>query len=158
MKSFKVNKYITLSLKDGKTEIYVNNELFLLCKKLVIQLDEFNFEEFEDIESIDELVKRGSFPNNKLIDIPPEIEFWGHCSNIQAWADNNYNPSLIHSNLAFPLLKKLTDEGDSKARIIFKEEILKRLEQSNETVLITLLENQYLDFLHGMIYNLYMII
>ncbi|MHA1932969.1 MAG: hypothetical protein ACW96X_10535 [Promethearchaeota archaeon] len=146
MKSFKVNPYITLVLKDGRTEIYVNNELFLLCKKLIIQLDESSFEEFEDILSIDELVEKDSLKSNESIDIPPEIEFWGHCSNIQAWTDNNYNPSLIHSNLAFPLLKKLTDVGSSDARIIFKEEILKRIEHGNETVLTSLLENQYLEY------------
>jgi len=145
LRSFIVNKYITLLLKDGKTEIYVNNELFLNCKKLVLQLNESNFEEFEAILSIDDLAERDDL-GGQLIDIPPDVEFWGHCSNIQAWVDNDYNPSLLHSNLAFPLLKKLTDEGDSRARVIFKEEIIERFEQGTETVLISLLDNQYLEY------------
>jgi hypothetical protein len=44
--------------------------------------------------------------------IPPEIRFWAHCSNLETWGENNYDTRLIHSNLAFPLLKKLTEAGD----------------------------------------------
>lgn len=42
-----------------------------------------------------------------------EIEFWGHCSNLQVWAENNYDTRLLHRNLSSPLLKQLSDLGDS---------------------------------------------
>jgi len=55
--------------------------------------------------------------------ISPEQEFWGHCSNIQTWYEHNYDTRLIHSNLAFPLLKKLSEEGDEIAKKMLKREI-----------------------------------
>ncbi len=47
--------------------------------------------------------------------------------NLQSWYENNYDTRLLHSNLAFPLLKKLTDIGDPLTKQVFKEEIAKRL-------------------------------
>ncbi|KKN50191.1 hypothetical protein LCGC14_0635370, partial [marine sediment metagenome] len=49
--------------------------------------------------------------NGEGFDITPEAEFWGHCSNFQVWAEQNYDTRLLHSNLSFPLLKKLTEIG-----------------------------------------------
>ena len=60
--------------------------------------------------------------------ITPKQEFWGHCSNIQAWVECEYDTRLLHSNLSFPLLKALSDAGDQLALIRFKEEIALRLE------------------------------
>ena len=42
-----------------------------------------------------------------------------------AWFENKYNPRLLHSNLAFPLLKQLTDVGDPLASEVFKVELIK---------------------------------
>jgi len=64
--------------------------------------------------------------NLKDLGITPELEFQGHCSNLEAWVENNYNSNLLHRNLAFPLLKRLVEEGDLKARRIYKDEIIKR--------------------------------
>ncbi|TFG19848.1 MAG: leucine-rich repeat domain-containing protein [Promethearchaeota archaeon] len=46
--------------------------------------------------------------------------------NMQVWVENNYNTRLLYSNLAFPLLKKLTKVGDPLAKRVFKEEVVKR--------------------------------
>jgi len=47
--------------------------------------------------------------------------------NLQVWAENNYNTRLLLSNLAFPLLRRLTEVGDPIARKVFKDEIIKRI-------------------------------
>jgi len=60
--------------------------------------------------------------------ISPLEEFQGHCSNLQTWAENDYDTRLLHRNLAFPLLKKLSEKGDAIAKSKFKDEIAKRLE------------------------------
>ena len=79
------------------------------------------------IESIDEAVEKldrsleGASENLK---VPPETEFWGHCSNMQVWAEYNYDTRLLHSNLAFPLLKRLYEAGDTIAQRVFQEEIV----------------------------------
>ncbi len=79
--------------------------------------------------------------------IPPETEFWAHCSNLQAWVENNYDTQLLHNNLAFPLLKRLTAAGDPKALNVFKFEILKRFIEGSDNTREFLNEQKYIDYL-----------
>ena len=78
-------------------------------------------------------------------EIDPETEFWGHCSNLQSWYKHDYDTRLLHSNLSFPLLKRLTKVGDPLANKVFKEEIAKRLASGYGTVIDYLTEEGYLD-------------
>lgn len=154
MKDFKVNEYIDLKLEeDNKTYIYIKGEKFRQCKFLLVNIPTEKVSRLDEIESVDEAVEKlarslelGN-PKRNLLEIPPEVEFWGHCSNLQAWAENNYNTSLIHSNLAFPLLKKLTEVGDLNAKKFFKEEIGRRFEKGPDSVRQYLAMEGYLDLL-----------
>ncbi|MHA1679475.1 MAG: leucine-rich repeat domain-containing protein [Promethearchaeota archaeon] len=131
---YRINRYLTLKLEGGKTFIYVDGQKFRQCMRLVltIPLDEAGQE--GDLESIDEASfkygtvyeGRGQEGKLKSIDIPPEDEFWGHCSNIEAWYECGYDTRIIHSNLAFPLLKALMDAGDEAARNAFNAELVPR--------------------------------
>ncbi len=148
MKKFNVNRYITLKLEEGKTNIYVNGQIFDQCKFLFLNIPVEKISSFDEIESIDEAIEQlGSSVEHRVIDIPPEAGFWGHCSNLQAWAENNYDTRLLRSNLAFPLLKKLTEIGDPNAKNIFKEEIAKRLESGNQNIMNFLFEEGYTKYL-----------
>ncbi|MHA1147203.1 MAG: hypothetical protein ACTSR8_03065 [Promethearchaeota archaeon] len=99
---FKINNYIQLKLEDGKTNIYIYNKLFRQCKHLLLIVPKNIFGQ-KDI-SIDEIanLQISKLEQPEDLGITPEIEFWGHCSNIQAWVENNYDTRIIHSNLAFP--------------------------------------------------------
>ncbi|GAF88788.1 unnamed protein product, partial [marine sediment metagenome] len=79
--------------------------------------------------------------------ITPKIEFWAHCSNLQAWTENHYDTRIIHSNLGFPLLKELADAGDPIANRVFKDEIAKRFNSKVESVQKFFLEEGYLNYL-----------
>ena len=155
MQEFKVNECITLKLEDGITNIYVNEELFDQCKFLLLNIPVDKISSFDEIESIDEAAEKldhsmepwDEFQQHKAPPIPPEVEFWGHCSNIQVWCENNYNTSLIHRNLAFYLLKKLNDAGDETAKYVFKGEIAKRLESGFPPVVIFIVEEGYIEYL-----------
>ena len=50
-----------------------------------------NFKNLEDIDSIDEAAENlySSMEREHKHYISPETEFWGHCSNLQAWYENN---------------------------------------------------------------------
>ncbi|MFX1489418.1 MAG: hypothetical protein ACFFBI_09735, partial [Promethearchaeota archaeon] len=153
MKTFKVNPFITLKLEDGKTNIYIDGKLFHQCKFLLLEIPIEKIESLDEIESIDEAslrldrsMERGYARKN--INIPPETEFWGHCSNLQVWFENDYDTRLLHSNLAFPLLKKLTEAGDPLAKKVFKEEIAKRFSSGIKSVMLYLIRNEYLDYLN----------
>jgi internalin A len=157
MKKFKVNEYIELRLEHDKTEIYVAGENFRQCKILLLNIPVKKISTFDDIESIDEAVERldkeieNEQHNRK---VPPEVEFWGHCSNLQVWAENNYDTRLIHTNLAFPLLKKLYEFKDLIAIKVFKEEIAKRLLSGHSSVLLFLFNEGYLEYFTKEEFNL----
>ncbi|MFX1572856.1 MAG: leucine-rich repeat domain-containing protein [Promethearchaeota archaeon] len=146
---YKINDFITLKLENGKTVIYVKGEKFLQCKYLLIEIPKDNFQEFDKIISIDDVSDKLDHSLEKNVhynQITPVIEFWGHCSNLQAWSENSYDTSLLHSNLAFPLLKKLTDVGDPKAKRVFKEEIVERIINVYSNVAQYLIQENYLEY------------
>ncbi|UCD02108.1 MAG: hypothetical protein JSV23_03575 [Promethearchaeota archaeon] len=149
MLKFTINEFLDLRLEDGKTNIYVNNELFMHCKHILLTVP---LDEIDDFNSVDEFIERSDkhyeFSIDYTIEISPETRFWVHCSNIQAWYENNYNTCLIHSNLAFPLLNKLKKAGDFLAGKVFKEEVAKRFENGNLNVIQFFLYNHYLDCLN----------
>ncbi len=147
---FSVGKYITLKLEDEGTVIYVNGQKFLQCKHLLLRLTHEK-NNLNNIVSIDdaERVLRGSKEGNGVVKfrITPEQEFWGHSSNLQAWYEHHYDTVLLHSNLAFPLLRKLYEIGDRYARKAFKEEIAKRLAENYAPINEMFIEENYLSFL-----------
>ena len=153
---FKINEYLSLCLEDGNTMIYVAGKPFRHCKYLQLDISVDEMTEIEGLQSIDEIsdtLDHSMEPNplnrreasNPVID--PEVEFWGHCSNLQVWYENDYNSNLLHSNLAFPLLKALTDAGDPLARRVFKDEIAKRMNSGYLPVIVFLILGGYIMYL-----------
>ncbi|MFO7797434.1 MAG: hypothetical protein ACQERB_07155 [Promethearchaeati archaeon] len=72
--------------------------------------------------------------------ISPEEKFWGHCSNLQAWVENDYDTRLINKNLAFPLLHELAKRS-SKMKEILRREISRRIREENIPVVRFLIVN-----------------
>jgi len=159
---FKVNDFLTLKLEDNKTFIYVKGKKFIQCIRLFLQITSQESELYEEVESIDEATEIYDkfLYNNTIVQgdqakptrkynysVAPEEEFWGHCSNIQAWVEYNYDTRLIHSNLVFQLLRELTFAGDPKAKAIFEEEIAIRFESGYFSVVAYLLEQEYLLYI-----------
>ena len=149
-KKFIVNKHIMVKLEEDKTNIYIKGELFRQCKYLLLNVQIDDIRSLDEIKSIDELVDKygerseETFHNMKY-KLSAEEEFVGHCSNMQMFAESGYDTKYLRANLAFPLLKKLSEVGDPKANKVFKEEIAKRLEDPNINVFLFLLEEGYLD-------------
>ena len=157
-KEFKINEYISLKLeyicKDNhsytKTYIYIAERRFIQCKFLLL-INPHEKDGQDEINSIDEAsekliskLERDVLPRD--IGLSPEEEFWGHCSNLQAFAEYGYDTRLIHRNLAFPLLKKLVDVGDPLAKRMFLDEIAKRIDSNYEPVILFLINGGYLDY------------
>lgn len=140
---FKVNKYLSLKLEDNKTNVYINNQKFIQCKKLLLNYH-VNSIHLHELESIDEVLE-----NQEEFLYQPKIssqtEFWGHCSSLQLWVEQNYNTKLLHSNIAFPLLRKLSEVGDPKAKEVFKDEIIKRILSGYIPTIIFLVTSNYLN-------------
>ncbi len=153
MREFIVNKFFILRLEEGKTVLYVDSKPFIQCKYLLLQIPQEHVNDLNRVDSIDEASEKLSHilepydDFESIAKIDPETEFWAHCSNLQAWYENEYDTRLLHSNLAFPLLKKLTEVGDPFARKVFKEEIALRLESGYPSVIFFLIAEKYIDFL-----------
>ncbi|MFW9896812.1 MAG: hypothetical protein ACFFD7_13485 [Candidatus Thorarchaeota archaeon] len=150
MIEFRVNQFITLKLEEGETNIYVNNKLFNQCKFVIINRIVEDVEDLLELESVDELLAQSDQDVDleyERFSISAEAKFWAHCSNIQTWYENNYDTRLLHSNLSFPLLKKLYAAGDIVAKRVFKEEIAKRLKYGSYWVQKYLFIEGYTSFL-----------
>ena len=151
-KVFKINRYLELMLEYGKTNIYVGGRLFRQCKYLLLNIPSDNVREYNNIESIDEAAEKLNSSMERvgrhIYNLSPETEFWGHCSNIQAWYENDYDTRILHRNLAFPLLSALVKVGDPLAKKVFKEEFARRLESGYPSVVMYLINQGYLKYLN----------
>jgi len=147
MKEFRVNNLITLRLINGKTVLFVNNKEFKQCKILLLNIPVEN-KVVEANKSIDEIAENLDFRmdyERDYIDLTEEEEFMGHCSNLQAWAENFYNTDLLHKSLAFPLLKALSENGDRFAKQKLAEEVVRRYKCGNAAVRSFLFEEGYIS-------------
>jgi len=138
MREFRVNEFLSLRLEGEETTIYVRGQAFIQCAFLLLNINVNKMTDLNEIESIDEAAEKldTSMEDETIaykFKIPPEVEFWGHCSNLQVWYEHNYDTRLIHSNLAFPLLRKLTEAGDPLAKEVFKKEIIRRYKNGINT-------------------------
>jgi len=146
---FKLNEFLTVWFENGKTVIYVKEKPFSICKYLLMNVP---WSEVNDYESIDQA---SEFYGKQLeteitpeeIGLSPEEEFKGHCSNLQVWAENNYDTCLLHKNLAFPLLRRLSIVGDPVAKKVLVREIIERFKSKSTSVQIFLVQGRYFSFL-----------
>ena len=150
---FIVNEFLSLKLEEDITMIYVLQKPFIQCKFLLLEIPVETVMSLNEMKSIDQVAQeldRSLEPEDELLRInriPSETEFWGHCSNLQAWYENDYNTRLLHSNISFPLLKELTEAGDLLARKVFKDEIASRYDTGVESVRTFLEKRGYLKYL-----------
>lgn len=145
---FQISDSLSLFLRDGESVISVAGKPFRSCASLFLNI---NSKASEEINSIDEAQDEyGKIYGETLVErINPRVIFWAHCSNLQAWFENNYDSRLLHKSLAFPLLKKLAVSGDSQAKYALNREIIERFQSGYEPVMAFLLEENYLNLLSG---------
>lgn len=160
---FKINDYLTLKLENKETNIYVAGKKFRQCKYLFLNLDMNNVRDYDNITSIDDAEEKlktidrlepeldaslhggGRFIKDHY-GLNPYQEFVGHCSNLQAWYEHDYDTRLLHRNLAFPLLSELYKVGDPLAKRVFKEQLINRLKLNEPNVTYTIIDKYLKDF------------
>lgn len=141
---FRINQWLLLKLENGETNIYINGHQFHQCKHLFIifpqdssNINLNSIDEFHQINQNDSLdVKEFGISSRQL--------FWGHCSNLQVWVENDYDSHLLHRSLSFPLLKALSN-FDKYALLRLKEEIIQRIFEGNEKVIRFFIIENYLS-------------
>jgi hypothetical protein len=155
-KRFQVNSYLSVKLEESETHIYIQDTRFsgplsLILNILVDDTDEIEgkniIDEMEDLYFSSSEIDFLPLIFHKEFSISPWEEFWGHCSNLQVWVEHDYNTDLLASTVSFPLLKELYIRGDSQARKILKQEIIKKFLNGTFNARVFLIENNYLDLL-----------
>jgi len=149
---FKINDFLNVKFEEGKTNIYVGKKYFSHCKYLLLNIPINEPNLTDPLQSIDEAAEKLNrtleyYPHPHLI--PPETEFWGHCSNLQVWAENEYDTRLCHRNIAFPLLEQLTQVGDPIARRVFKKEIIERYMSNHIAIKMYLIDAGFIVYLNS---------
>lgn len=142
---YTINEHLAVELdKYGKVNILVDGEHFNQCSYILMTVP--RQEAYKTTaDSIDELKDRYSNENERNDDvIDNKTQFWAHCSNLQAWYEHDYDTRLLHSNLSFPLLKKLTELGDKTAQEKFADEIKRRVKSGYPSTVEYLLQEGYL--------------
>lgn len=145
-----LNDYLKVKYENGQTKLYINDQYFRKCKYLLLNIPEDDIDQYDDIKSIDDAEDQlshelhGNSGKRIQYGIDSKQEFIAHCSNLQAWVENDYNTQILHRTMSFPILKELVNAGDPKAKRVYKEEIAYRLEANEMNVVIYLIENGYL--------------
>ncbi|MFX1313721.1 MAG: GTP-binding protein [Promethearchaeota archaeon] len=148
IKIFKINELVDLRLIKNKTHIFINDKPFIICAHLLINIPLESIHDYDEIKSIDQTVELSQSTERIKNIISPEEEFMGHCSNIQAFFDNGLNTDILHTNIAFPLLRKLVELNFEPARRVFKEEIVIRFNEGTKNSRFFLNFGGYLDYLN----------
>jgi len=161
IKKFEINKHLRVVLTEYGIEVRFNNTKFFHCyhvpinfsvKKLTSLSEIQPFDEFQEVMKFEREIKEwratpATIFKTNFKKVPNEDLFWVQCSNLQVWAENNYNSNLLPNRIAFPILKKLVELGDLKAKEVFEMEIVKRLESNHLPTINYLLEEGYLSYL-----------
>jgi hypothetical protein len=100
-------------LENNETNIYIRKKKLKICK-IIVLADPNSLNSIEEISDKYEEIQYRYNRHRKML--TPETEFWAHCSNLQAWAENNYSPVLLDFRLAEPILKELVIAGDFLAK------------------------------------------
>ncbi len=126
---------------EERVHVLVDGRPVLYCAFLIANVSQTD----SMIQSIDDLV--GINGARKLEGrevrrwLSVEEEVFAHASNIQAWVEFDYNTRMIHSNIAFPLLKALVKVGDEKAKRVLDAELVERMKDATPATMSAILES-----------------
>ena len=147
---FHLNQFITLRLID-----FGNNST---CTYVIINDRMFNLYEFSFKEILEILNERKNYTcmdevclhlmgtyNEKEFLADPDTMFSFYCYYIAAWVEYDYDWRLLRVDDAFPMLHALYQEGDPKAREVYKYEIIKAFLSGYLPVVYHLISSNYLD-------------
>ncbi|MBN2153996.1 MAG: hypothetical protein JW839_21240 [Candidatus Lokiarchaeota archaeon] len=149
---FKINGILSVRLEDDGPRMYVNGRPFDQCAYPVLNDSSYQDDENDygasnwnphiprkAARSVDAFLWKG----HGTLDHPGYVEdpcvsmkelYWGLCSTLQAWAENDYDTRLLHANLAFPLARALANAGDAVAKARFEREVISRWKSDFEPV------------------------
>jgi hypothetical protein len=163
IEEFKVNDLLSVRLDCEGPRMYVKGRPFDQCAYPV--LNDIGYLDRDDecsdndekpnvpmkaARSVDAFLwtEHGTLDHPGYVEVPKvsiQELFWGLCSTLQAWAENDYDTRLLHANLAFPLARALASAGDGAAKARFEREVITRWKSDFEPVQTYLSDGGFLD-------------
>lgn len=139
---FKINKYISISLEGKNIILYVLN----------IKFKEFTYSKYNKIVQNCSFIDKINLDDNAILDnLKKDLE---NIKNsflfyklLYFWISHKYNTNFLDYQISFPILKKLVQVGDPKAKKVFYNEILKNLWGGDPLVIKYLMRENYYDYL-----------
>jgi len=137
----KVNDYITISSEKNKILIYIQGERF----------QEFDYSFINKIlktskSQLEKTNTQGKYAKNNYKKDSKNAYFINFVDILKLWIRNNYDTSILLYDISFPLLRKLAIVGDSHAKKVFIDVILKNLWGGDPLVVKYLLDEKYDDY------------
>lgn len=128
-------------INTRKTMIYIDGEPFRQCMYLILR----DVDVYSDAETMDDVIS-STPPENKIDEgagfLSEDEAFVGHCSNVQAWAENGYDPAIMDTRLSIPILSQLSRAGDAKAKRVLEWYFDEKLLGENENVAVAFFESK----------------
>ena len=139
--SININNYISLSLEKNKVKILILNEKF----------KEYNITKLKDFiktsklkDDINIYIKYSKYTNQG---IPSFNDFVLIAKHFIYWESNSYNINILDYRLSLPLLRKLVQVEDRKAKKVFYKQLLILLWTGDHLVLKYLIKERYDDYI-----------
>jgi len=134
-----ISDLLEVRLERGKSNVYVAGKKVAFCKNLILQIPADEAGDYDGIDSIDDAAAvavekhhvHGDEGRSRRL-LSRTDEFWGHCSNLQAWHEHGYDTRILHSNIAFTLLKALAMAGDEVASRVLAWDVKDRWDSGSE--------------------------
>ncbi len=139
-----INEHMDMRWHEGKPRIFIDDKPFMHCAFLVVAVD--TADPANEQATVDDLAARPGARRLEGRDAMTEYGLtkddvlWGFYSSIVGWVESGYNTQVIHTNLAFPLLRELARVGDPKAKRVLKGEIHDRLLSRSAGTVVTIIE------------------
>lgn len=146
-------------MERGHIAVLVGGEPYRHCRFLAIHIPTEAAREYDVIDSIDEAMElaakaSGGYQSLEQRSLREEARlsdkerFWGHYSNLSAWAEHDYDLRLIHSNLGIGLAKRLVEAGERRALPALKRGIMENLRKGRLATLLMHIDKGTFDMLN----------
>ncbi len=144
-----VNEYITVKLENGNINIYVENKFFRKCNFLSVNFPNKHLDVSNILSQPVEKSNQSKIECKINFPLSQEVEFREYCNRFHAWMDHKYDSRILPLHFALPLMKKLMELKDPRARKLFKEEVAKRIASGAIYEIYFLIFNNYFPYLNA---------
>jgi hypothetical protein len=153
---YQITPHLSVAIDNFKRVVaVVDNEIIAPCRHALLVTMGDAQDKIQNAETADAAIAAVSDPDGETPSVPisdewtVDNEMMVHASNLEAWVNNDYDPRLIHSNIARPILEKLA-KVDERAKNRFLANLEELIGKGTKTLVSWAVE-KYGDFVIDML-------